>query len=306
MRTWSAIIMIFFVGQVHAQLADSIWLYFEDAIGNKDSVLYGGVEEGSKIPEKYNTPMFNKLNEEFDVAIPYFHFGFPPPPDEQMFTEHVISVWRKGDFYTRNNFLFIRIKHPPLKMYFDDASFFDDPRSEGSYITSDDRLALIRPKHYGDLDRFYCLKGVDTLYWYLGTEFMHLDVFPLYFQSNLSNGTVDTVWGLNHSDLYSSAHDIGQPCPMMVDSDDLNLSHYINIFQSGNSINIENRGPVEITSLSIFTLEGKLVSYHHGLNIAPNENHNLNWNQSSSGVFIIRLELISGDVFTMRLVFVDR
>lgn len=296
----STLLLLLITISSYGQLADSLWFFFEDAVGNRDSVLYGGVYEGDPIPDKHKNSEFNIFNEDFAVGIAKFFPHEDIQPDNLQFCKKMVVTWIdnfKGSAY---NQLYIRLKHPPLKISFD-PKFFDTNDSRGCYMTSDYRVELIFPNAFGTIDRFECLYGRDSLLWELGTEFMHLDALPMYKQANLSNGTIDTIWGLRHSDLYWPKHALGTPCPYPVSTNDVFSDYSINLIQDGHTLSIHNRSSQDIMGLAIFSVSGHQLS-QISRGIHSGQSLDVAINNYPPGLYILQAQLDSGSKISYKLI----
>lgn len=292
---------LFFYISCDAQLTDSLWLHFEDGIGNKDSVLYGGVYEGMQIPERYTQSDFNAFDDIFEVGIAHFFPNNGIEPNEASFVKYQIEEWKTNTpRWSSWNQLFIRIKHLPLKLYYD-RTFFEAFESRGAFITPDLRIELISPDAYGDIHRFECLANHDSLEFYLGSDYMALDGLPIFMDVNLINGNVDTVWGLRHSDLYWRANELGTPCPFTVSTTDMLDRYSIIIIQDGNNIIINNNGNIDIEQINLHTVSGKIVSVFLG-NIKSGFSESYQIENHHSGFFIFQLKMANGEILNHKTI----
>jgi hypothetical protein len=292
-RTYVFIIMLVSLS-VSGQLVDSLWFFFEDGAGNKDSVLYGSVEDGTPIPGRYLGADFNSFEEDFEVGIAKFFAGDNINPNDLEFCKHMIVSWKNGNKGSAFNQLYVRLKYPPLKMYYD-ANFFNKFDSRGAYITPDLRIELIPPSTFDGINRFECLYGQDTLVWMLGSDYMFMDALPIYKEANLTGGGTDTVWGLRHSDLYWFSQAFDTPCPYPVSTNDLFSEYKIELITNAPEVVLHNHGDFFVDQVRVISASGHVLSIFRGI-IAPGQSQAINVGYGYQGLCIVEVQMETGTI----------
>lgn len=214
---WSALS----VSQGTAQLADSLWIYFEDGKGHKDSILFGGRDVDTIDPDPaYKELPYRILDSVFEVTLPLFDPGLRPRVEDAFFKKGSVTLIEFDGFGNKGGF-FVRIKYPPLKIYYD-QEFFRRDVNEGAWISPDMTVGILFSHDHDEINRYECLRRdpEDTITFFLGTEYMNLDLDPLYRLADLNNGERDSIWYVVMSEFNRPAHWAGGPCPLVSHTSD--------------------------------------------------------------------------------------
>ncbi len=278
-------------------------IYFEDAIGNKDSLVVGHDENANS---SYN-PDFGEI----DITMPWdsvfevrgTHFlDWYTIDDKLLLSKKIIGsgeggITQGGDCLSFNTpiVIFANVKNLPLKISWDKSAFSNSICRNRSTITPN-VLPMITERWYESLEEnidYCCMAENDSVDFY---TFRVNDGFGFHLIDQIENNTVDTMVALLLNFRFQNAWDT--PCTAVVGTDEIGSSSSdIDIFPnpSHNEINIKGN---KFSNWYILNQESKLIMKGNG--------NSVNIEKLKEGIYYISLFDNDGNLLkTKKIVKID-
>ncbi len=261
-------------------------IYFEDAIGNKDSLVVGHDENANS---DYN-PDFGEIHitapwdSVFEVRGTHF-FDWYSIDDNLLLSKKIIGSGERGitqgyDCLSFNTpiVIFANVKNLPLKISWDQGAFSSSFCRNRSTITPH-VLPMITEYWYDSLEEnidYCCMAESNSVDFY---TFRVNDGFGFHLIDQIENNTVDTMMALLLNFRFQNASD--SPCTAVVSTDEIDSSSSdIDIFPnpSHNEINIKGN---KFSNWYILDQESKLIM--------KGNNSSINIKKLKKGIYYISL-----------------
>ena len=154
------------INNAEAQSAEfEMTFYFEDAVGNKDSLVLGYDADAS-----YTS--INSLLGEVAITTPFdsvfevraYHYNDPLKRTSKKIIENY-DTNSIGCIVTGFGMIVPVVKHPPLLMYYDKTKFNNFCYKRGIILFNNNLFEFLGPLELSDIPEYtyYCLGGSDTI-----------------------------------------------------------------------------------------------------------------------------------------------
>ena len=245
-------------------------VYFEDAIGNRDTIVVG-----------YDTLSISDLNPQFgeiDIDTPFdsvfevraahgIRFGW----GEGNYTLSKIIVGHAEEYlnfpscYTGEFALFfIYSKYQPITMSWD-QSLFDNDCKDGSFFTPDRMQQMIDPWNWLGMPaiRYGCAPTDSSYTFYLGDQYRAPLEIPYIAMQQIegNSGALDSIYGVA---LGFSADWVFSPCSLVVSAQEPSDNAFVNMAEvfpnpATQQVTVRNKDGLPIPSLFVYDQVGRMV-----------------------------------------------
>lgn len=291
-------VLFFMVQNIYCQdLLFETELYFEDAIGNKDTITIGFDTTANK---KYN-PNLGELNiitsfdSVFEVRASH---GLDYQNSSMVLSKTIIGfcelAWPINCYSGEPINIFIHAEHQPIKVKWDRKDFLKSKCTYGSFIHYNFLYEIVDPNAiiFDPEFEYECLGNQDSTYIFIGKEYVqddgNLEELPYTTVIN-----VDTIYGFQLM-LEPSANI--SPCFVTSNVNIVSQNEDLSIFPNP-SYGIFNIHDADDLEIHVFNIQGKMVD-------VPLINNRIDLSQHESGIYFIKFR-IGQKYFTKKVMKID-
>lgn len=272
-------------------------LHFEDAIGNRDSVLFGyDIDATEEIDEEFEefelTSPFDSI---FEVRIGSRDVVFHGDKlTKRLIVGTEVVVNDPTCFSGAGAYIYIHAVHQPIKIWWDKEQLLNNECYRGGFIINhiaDELGGPFSPDEIPPL--YYCMSNIDTAFFNTSTEEMQTSEWPIIsIEKEIEGQGIQTIYGLrlivNPSWSYT-------PCYWVTDTGQPTKIYSLLVFPNPvkNIINLQLPSDVEVKAIEVYSSMGKLVHQQKRFS----KINEIDVSHLNPGLFYIRITSTKNDVF---------
>ncbi len=278
-------------------------IYFEDAIGNKDTIIVGF--------DTLATGDYNPNFGEVDITIPFdsifevraahlddFGWGnqqYALSKKVIGFAENYINL--PSCYSGSTILLFVKAKHLPIKISWN-QDLFSGGCLNATFFTPDRMYQMVNPLDWFDMPsiRYECTSTVNSLEIFLGKQYKAPMEIPYIAKRKVlgSMNAVDSIYGVS---LDFGNDWIFSPCSLVsVDEEPfVKTDNQTKVFPNPaiDKLTIQNKDKVVATNFSVYDQIGKRILYFN--NDQNNSEKNLDIEHFPPGVYYVVQQIKNGE-----------
>lgn len=173
-------------------------LYFEDAVGNRDSIEFGFHDEATEAMDSEfgEYEVFQPFDSIFEVRG-----GTPGFIHRHELTKRLISgtseVINDTCWGGSGGYLYVHAIHQPVKVWWHQNTFLSDICFRGAFIANHHLDGIAGPISPEDIPPlFYCMADVDTAYFDLTAEVLLSNIHHIEIEQEVEGLGLTTIYGL--------------------------------------------------------------------------------------------------------------
>ncbi len=234
-------------------------LWFEDAVGNKDTIWVGGDEAASSVQ------LLDTQFGEEEITVPFDHIfevravnwdGASPWGGGYVFSKTIISDKEGSLCHVFGGIgIFIHAQFWPVKVTWDSVLLHSNPAPcNYNTILTPNKSVWTIPNWY-EAENIYCMSPVS----HLSLDYNYPNLSPinqLWTEYEISGSGVDTIWG-----YWLTSHIDAPHCLTTLPTEEVLSASEIQLYPNpaGNWLQIEVDDSIEITNYEIYDVNGKIV-----------------------------------------------
>lgn len=284
-------------------------IYFEDAIGNRDSIEIGYDTSANSVfnPILGESDLENVFNSEFEVRASH-NLGWQKNPSECILSKKIIGKCEEAIdpldgnhicFGSEAIIFFIKAKHQPVIISWDKQDFEDKIKrcNNNSFFTPDYNFQVLDPRawvHWPN-KRFACASKEDRFLVNMDPKYIDTTYSKEYTFSTkrlFSNGVMDTILGV---EIFFELSAPFSPCQLISQTD--NQQNRITDFENQiiypnpaiDYMIINNSALNPVIAINIFNQNGYLLNSYTCLNLKENSYH-ISIDALAAGIYFIQLK----------------
>ncbi len=299
MKKYLCIVQIlFFASILLSQPPEFIMpLWFEDAVGNKDTIWVGADDDANtdqvldlEFGEELITAPFDSVLEVRAVNA----YGATPWAGGYNFSKTIISGSSVPNhcFSQQGIGIFIHAKHWPIKIYWDTLLFDNNPYPcNANTILSPSRIPWSVPEPWIEVEYIECMVNIDHLY----LDYDYPNIFPssrLWTTYEIEGTGVDTIWGYFLYSFYGLPNS-NSPCLTILPTEEILSPPKIQLFpnpaRSWLQIEIDEGQMEDFISYEIYGIDGVQIQ-------SNDYQSKIDIESLDSGVYVLLIKDVGGQM----------
>ncbi|NUQ26119.1 MAG: T9SS type A sorting domain-containing protein [Saprospiraceae bacterium] len=171
-------------------------LYFEDTVGNRDTIIFGyDIDASSDIdPEWGEVELTTPFDSVFEVRIGNANFPYSNKLASKIINSTSIA---QNCYYGSGAYLYFHVIHQPVKIWWDKSQLLNDECFSGAFIINHITDVLAGPFSPDEIPPIhYCMAVLDTVYFELTEEALTPDQIRIYINKDVEGLGVISIPGL--------------------------------------------------------------------------------------------------------------